>query len=136
MPKKSILLFAVSLLVLVQLACGFSVSTANITDAYMSVDNEGSQSTSVYGPEDVFYAIVDLANAPDTTEVTAAWYATDVEGEEANLLIDEVSITSGSTVLVFDMANEIGYLWPNGDYRVEIFLNDELATTVNFQVAE
>ncbi len=134
MQKKSILMLVLIVLVLAQIACGFNYSTANIADAYMSLDSEGTQSTSVYGDEDVFYAIVDLANAPDGTEVTATWIAADVEGEEPNLLIDEVSITSGSTVLVFDLANEVGFLWPAGAYQVEIYLNGELDTTLNFQV--
>lgn len=134
MQKKSILMLVLAVLVVAQIACGFNYSSANIADAYMSLDSEGTQSTSVYSDEAVFYAIVDLANAPDGTEVTAAWIAADVEGEEPNLLIDEVSITSGSTVLVFDLANEVGFLWPAGAYQVEIYLNGELDTTLNFQV--
>ncbi|MCW5877314.1 MAG: hypothetical protein KIS80_00430 [Anaerolineales bacterium] len=134
MQKKSILMLVLAVLVVAQIACGFNYSTANIADAYMSLDSEGTQGTSVYSDEAVFYAIVDLANAPDGTEVTAAWIAADVEGEEPNLLIDEVSITSGSTVLVFDLANEVGFLWPAGAYQVEIYLNGELDTTLNFQV--
>lgn len=134
MQKKSILMLVLAVLVVAQIACGFNYSSANIADAYMSLDSEGTQSTSVYSDEAVFYAIVDLTNAPDGTEVTAAWIAADVEGEEPNLLIDEVSITSGSTVLVFDLANEVGFLWPAGAYQVEIYLNGELDTTLNFQV--
>lgn len=126
-------LLAVAVLALGALACGFSASTANFNDAYMSADAGGTLPTTVYGAEDVFYAIVDLANAPDSTEVRAVWTAVNVVGEQPNTLIDEVSINSGDAVLTFDLANT-GMLWPSGSYKVELYLNGELETTLNFQV--
>lgn len=126
-------LLVVAVLAITALACGFSASTANFQDAYMAYDSAGTQRTSVYGPEDVFYAIVDLANASDSTEVRAVWTAVNVDGEAANTLIDEVSIQSGDALLTFDLANT-GMLWPNGAYKVDLYLNGELETTLNFQV--
>lgn len=126
-------LLAVAVLAVTALACGFSASTANFQQAYMAYDSAGTQATTVYGPEDVFYAIVDLANAPDSTEVRAVWTAVNVTGESPNTLIDEVSIQSGDAVLTFDLANT-GMLWPSGSYKVDLYLNGELETTLNFQV--
>lgn len=126
-------LLAVAVLAIAALACGFSASTANFQEAYMAADSAGTTPTTVYGPSDVFYAIVDLANASDSTEVRAVWTAINVVGEQANTLIDEVSITSGDAVLTFDLANT-GMLWPSGTYKVDLYLNGELETTLNFQV--
>jgi hypothetical protein len=124
----------VGVLALLAMACGFNVSTANFANAFMSADSDGNQPTTVYGQEDVFYAIVDLANAPDDTVVRAVWFAVDAEGEEPNTQIDDVSVTSGDARLTFDLTNATGMIWPTGTYRVDLYLNDELKTTLNFSV--
>ncbi|MBX3004137.1 MAG: hypothetical protein KF828_09265 [Anaerolineales bacterium] len=126
-------LLALAVLALAALACGFSASTANFQDAYMAADSAGTTRTSVYGASDIFYAIVDLANATDSTEVRAVWTAVNVVGEEPNTVIDEVSIESGDAVLTFDLANN-SMLWPSGNYKVDLYLNGELETTLNFMV--
>lgn len=135
MQKKNLKFIAiVATLVLVTAACSFSASTANFADAYMAQDFDGTVRTTTYGPGDVFYAIVDLANAPDDTEVRAVWFAVKVEGEAPETLIDEVSITSGDAVLTFDLANGGGMIWPNGTYRVDLYLNGELEISLSFSV--
>ena len=60
------------------LACGVSASTANISDAYLARDPEGTDPTTVFLPDEPFYLIVELANAPDDTVVKAVWVAVDV----------------------------------------------------------
>jgi hypothetical protein len=98
----------------------------------MSADPDGAQTTTVYDQDDIFYAIVELANAPDSTTVTAVWIAVDIEGTDPNTTLDEVVATSGDTVLTFDLTNNL--LWPLGQYRVDIYLNDELNTSLEFEV--
>lgn len=129
--KLVLVLIVVSL---TALACGFSVSTANFADAYMAKDADGNERTTVFAAEDVFYAIVDLANAPDDTVVRAVWFVVNAEGEEPNTMIDDVSITSGDSQLSFDLTNQEGFIWPVGEYRVDLYLNDELKTSLSFEV--
>lgn len=119
---------------LTALACGFSVTTANFADAFMARDPDGNERTSVYAAEDVFYAIVDLANAPEDTVVRAVWFVVDAEGEEPNTMIDDVSVTSGDARLTFDLTNQKGFIWPVGQYRVDLYLNDELKSSLSFEV--
>ena len=135
MPKKDIkFLFVIAVLALAAFACSFQASTANFAEAYMAGDAEGISRTTTFGQSDVFYAIVRLANAPDTTEVKAVWFAANAEGEAPETLIDDVSITSGDAILTFDMANSPDMLWPRGSYRVDLYLNGELETSLTFQV--
>jgi hypothetical protein len=133
MKKTFKLLVLLSTLTLLISACSFSVSTANFADAYMSADPDGAARTTTYAQEDVFYAIVNLANAPDDTEVRAVWYAVDVEGADPETLIDEATIASSDAMLTFDLANT-GMLWPVGSYRVDLYLNGELETSLAFSV--
>ena len=130
--SKPFVLAAAFALTLFILACGFNVSTANIADAWMATDESGSTRATSYGPSDTFYAIVDLRNAPDTTNLKAVWIAVNVEGASANQVINETSGTMGSGLLHFKLTND-GF-WPNGQYKVDIYLNDKLDKTVTFEV--
>lgn len=129
---KKALFFVTSLLVVVSLACGFSASTANIASAQMARDADGDDPTSVFAQDEEFFAVVELANAPDDTTVKAVWTAVETDGTEPNFVIDEVELTSGSGNLHFTLTND--KLWPVGKYKVDLFLNDELSQSLEFEV--
>ena len=118
--------------VLATVACEFSASTANITNAVMTKDQEGKTQTTVYAPTDAFYCIVSLANAPDDTKVKAVWTAVDVAGVAANTQILEIEMVTGLSKLTFTLTNDNP--WPAGKYKVDIQLNGTTAKTVEFQV--
>src|SRR4051812_8733660 len=50
---------------LVLSACSFSASSANISSAKMARDKDGKQPTNTFSPDEPFYCIVELSNAPD-----------------------------------------------------------------------
>lgn len=131
-PNKLPVLFAILALVLSSLACEFNASTANIPDAYMARDNQGAEPTTVFAQNEIFYCIVQLANAPDDTTVKVVWYAVNAQDTEPNLLIDQVEITSSDGIIPFNLTNN--GLWPLGTYKVEIYLNGTLDRTLNFEV--
>ena len=133
MRKRSLQIsFAIIILALVTLACGFSVSTANIKDAYLARDEAGTDRTTTFAQDDEFFCIVQLANAPDDTTLKAVWYAVDVQDVDPNFVIDEYSLTSDDGVIPFSLSNDM--LWPTGTYKVELFLNHELDRTLEFSV--
>jgi hypothetical protein len=123
----------VAALALSILACGFSASTANISEATLSRDEAGNEPTTTFSPGDTFYLIVQLANAPDDTVVKASWTAVDVEGADPNTFIDESEITSGTGTITFNLTNSQGQ-WPAGSYKVDLYMNDELERTLEFSV--
>ncbi len=131
---KSMLFIAFVAMSVVIQACSFSFSTANFDDAFMAEDADGNQRTTSYGQGDIFYAIVDLANAPEDTVVRAVWFAVNAEGEAANTQIDDVSSTSGAARLTFNLTNAVNMLWPAGEYRVDLYLNGEFQSSLEFQV--
>ncbi len=129
----SLLLF----LALTIAACELSVSTANIKSATLAkdyVEGKAVNSTTVFAPEDgVFHLVVEVANAPDDTTVKAAWHLVEAEGYEPSL-IDEATMTLESGQDVVDFTLSAGQLWPVGKYKVELYLNDKLDRTLEFQV--
>jgi hypothetical protein len=109
-------------LILALTACSFSASSANISDAKMARDQDGKNPTKTFSPDEPFYCIVELSNAPNDTEVRAVWTAVKADGAKPNTEIDEAKTTSGSGQLQFNLSNEGP--WPTGDYEVDLYLND------------
>ncbi len=122
----------VLMLVFASVACEFSASTANISDAWLSDNEDGSARVTTFAQDAVFYAFADLKNAPEDTTLKAVWIAADVEGVDANFVINETEFTSGSNLITFNLSNN--NLWPVGKYRVEIYLNGKLDKTLDFEV--
>ena len=115
------------------LACGGSFSSAKISSAKMTADSEGAQETTVFAQDQTFYCIAELANAPEDTKLKAVWVAVEAEGEEPNLEIDQTEMTAGnSSVFTFNLSND--QLWPTGRYKVDLYLNDMLDRTLEFEV--
>lgn len=124
---------ALLMLTLAALACSGSFSTANIADAYMTADEDGTQRTTTYTADQTFYAVVEVANAPEDTSLEVVWIAVNVEGEAPDTEIDRVSATTGDlNIWTFNLSNTA--LWPSGQYRADIYLNGELDQSLDFSV--
>ncbi len=132
LKNKLQIILLITVLAIVSLACSFSTTTANIKDAYLTSDEAGTQKTTVYAQDAVFYCIVQLANAPDDTNLKAVWTAVDAQDTEPNFTIDDVSVTTGDAPVTFSLPNDS--LWPIGKYKVELFINDKLTQTLDFEV--
>jgi len=120
-------------------ACGFSVSTANIRDATLG---KGYDNGNIVDPTTVFAAedqeiqlVVNVGNAPDDTKVKAVWSMVAVAGYEPSILFESpLTLNSGENIAHFSLTND--QPWPAGSYKVEIYLNDELDRTLEYQVEE
>jgi hypothetical protein len=77
--------------------------------------------------------MVDLKNAPDDTKLKAVWTAVDAQDTEKNLKLTETEVTTGDSLVHFQLENK-DYLWPTGQYKVDIYLNDKLDKTLAFEV--
>ena len=125
---------AVLALVFATLACEASASTANISNAHMSVDDADSAKVTSYAPDaPSFYSFFDLKNAPDDTVVRGVWTLVSAEGYDPNQEIDSAEVTGGDNTYYFTL-DRSSDLWPSGQYKVDLYLNDKLVETVNFEV--
>jgi hypothetical protein len=120
-------------MILAALACGGSISTANIKQAWLSADSSGTPETTQFSKDQqTFYFLVELANAPDDTTVKSVWTAVSAEGTDPNFLLDESELATGDGTITFDLSND--QLWPVGSYKVDLYLNGELDRTLSFEV--
>lgn len=131
--KIAPILFAIMVIIVSQLACNQSFSTANIENAWMDTTEDGNNPTTAYSQDAIFYAMVDLKNAPDDTKLKAVWTAVDVQDTEKNLQLNETEFTTSDGLVHFQLENK-EYLWPVGQYKVDIYLNDTLNKTLTFEV--
>ncbi len=133
MVRKSFQFFVFAAIVAVSLACTtVNLGPVGVKDAKLARDPEGNQPTTLFAQDDTFYFLAELVNAPPATRVKASWTALEVDGMQLNLPVDEAEITSGSGLLQFKLANN--ELWPAGRYKIDLYLNDQLARSLEFQV--
>ena len=124
----------VVVLVLASVACEFSATTANITNAHLSLDESDTQSVNAY-PTDApgFFCYFDLNNAPEDTVVRGVWTLVSAEGYDPNQEIDSAEITGSDNTYYFSLGGS-NEPWPVGQYKIDLYLNDEMVQTINFEV--
>jgi len=136
MKNKFMVLFAVLSLVVSSLACSFGNTELGLTNLRMALDQDGNNPTTTFAPTDVFYAVADLANAPQGTNVEAKWTAINAADTEPNLEFQtqtlDITEESFSGTIYFQLSNDEG--WPAGQYKVDLYLNGTLAQTAEFSV--
>lgn len=131
MNKRLLMIFfAVAALMLASIACEGSASTANISSVVLTADPASGTPTTTFTPDQTFYAVVTLNNAPDSTKTKAVWYTVDESG--AATQIAEKEVVGGGSPITFNASNSSA--WPAGAYRVEIYLNDKVNNTIDFTV--
>ena len=141
MTKKTPLLAIVALLV-ATLACNAIIpstpSPTSVSNARVAFDQNGDSPTTVFAPSDDFYIVFDLNNGKVNDSMSVKWYGEETEGEGATYKFYEQSYAIDAAVpstqtIYFQLYNTEGD-WPVGPYKVEIYLNDELDRTLEFQV--
>ncbi|MGB8984584.1 MAG: hypothetical protein WCC12_22140 [Anaerolineales bacterium] len=136
MRNKFVILLAVLVLVLASLACSAFSTELGLSNLRMAFDQDGENPTSTFSQTDVFYAVADLANAPQGTAVEARWTAVNAADTEPNLEFQtqtlDITEESFSGTIYFQLSNDEG--WPTGEYKVDLYLNGTLAQTATFNV--
>ena len=101
------------------LACNFPLSNPQIENAFLARDYEGRLPTSIFMQQDTFYGITKLIDSPEESTVKATWIATNTDGIEPGLIINETETNTSSGIIHFELKNETP--WPKGFYRLTLF---------------
>jgi hypothetical protein len=136
MKSRFAVLLAVLSLVVASLACALGNTELGLTNLRMAFDQNGENVTTAYSPTDVFYAVADLANAPQGTQVEARWTAVNAADTEPNMEFQtqtlDITEERFNGTIYFQLSNDEG--WPAGEYRVDLYLNGSLAQSAEFSV--
>ncbi|MBI3163451.1 MAG: hypothetical protein IPG44_05655 [Anaerolineales bacterium] len=133
--KKYSIWLALFALILAQLACAAGEPT--LSNVRTARDEDGAQAASTFGAFDTIYVVTDLANGVAGNTITSRWFFDNVPGFESGALIDEstIDVTEESfngTVYFFFPPQTDG--WPLGTYKVEVYFNNVLNSTVFFTI--
>ena len=118
---------------LLQLAIEKTILARKVEDGFDLVKS--------FRPSDTFSVLVFLNEAKIGTRLKAIWILIDAEGMERNQKILEKNIEITPKVIKgVEEPSRINFnlthddLYPRGDYKTEIYLNVELAKTVEFTI--
>ena len=144
MSLRALVLVFVALLLLGS-ACEFSASvsvgdsdpsvkSAQLARGYDEKANKAVDPTTSFKPQDnPFHLVIKIDNAEDGTRVRTVWTAVDAGGEK-DATIDEVVYTTKGSEDVVHATLSLPGDWPEGRYRVDVYLNDNLDKAIDFSV--
>jgi hypothetical protein len=136
MKNRFMVLLAVLALVVSSLACALGNTELGLTNLRMALDQDGNNVTTTFSTTDIFYAVADLANAPQGTKVEAKWTAVNAADTEPGLEFQtqtlDITEESFSGTIYFQLSNDEG--WPTGQYKVDLYLNGTPVQTAEFSV--
>jgi hypothetical protein len=134
--RKVPILLGVLVLIISNLACVASGGgPPSLTNPRMSTGFDGANTTTVYSPSDIFYAVADLSNVETGSVVDAKWYIVSSpdynagEIESSTLKIEDKNAANYES---FKLSSKNS--WPVGEYKVELYLDGTLVHTLNFSV--
>jgi len=112
-----------------------SFTTAKLSEATMAlgvdVESKPVDPTSVFKPSTgEIFCSAKLSNAPDDTVINSVWIYVTADNYE----IDSFAITTdGTRYLQFSM-NRSATGWPEGDYKLVLYIDGEEAVSLPFSV--
>jgi hypothetical protein len=93
-----------------------------------------------FRPNDTFAVLVFLNEAKIGTQLKAVWTLVDAGGQQDKKILEKTVEITPEAIKGVEEPNRINLslkpdeLFPTGDYKVDIYLNDEPAKTVEFKI--
>jgi len=125
---------ALTLILLVTLACNAVNPTPGASDFYMAKDAEGTNRTDVFSPEDDFFVHFNVSGIEAGTNFQSRWYVVDLEGQDPNTPIQTIDYAyqEGIGKIYFQLTGSEP--WPPASYKVEVYMNDVKVGEQQFSV--
>jgi hypothetical protein len=107
-----------------------------IMTAKVDGNNEATDRTGEFLPNDVVYAVVAIKDTPPNTKFKVVFYAVDADGSK----ICNVTLRVGEPEQVGDGTRNLAFSakpsepWKLGKYRVDVYVNNTLDHTTNYVV--
>lgn len=111
-----------------------NASGVHVNKVYMAKAADG-EATTTFSPSDrTIYCIAEMNKLAAGTQVKFSWIADNVTGEEKGSKIKDVDYTTGSLENIVKAHLTLPQDWPTGQYKVEVYINGDLAQTINYTV--
>lgn len=114
------------LLLVAELACNFSISTANISSLKLGKDKSVSQEASSFSTGDTIYAAAVISNSPGKVTVKGRLVVEDVAGQQSGPIpgLETTVDLAGSGTATFTFSPPTAG-WPKGKYKMEALMLNE-----------
>ncbi|MCZ2121219.1 MAG: hypothetical protein LC108_03025 [Anaerolineales bacterium] len=133
--KKLPILLAILALVFSTLAC--ASGEPGLSNVRTALDADGKNQTSTFSSTDTIYVVGEVSNGLKGNVVSSKWLVDNVEGYESGSEIDSSDLTLDADytdyIVNFYFQPPDGG-WPAGSYKVEIYFNGALNTTLTYTV--
>ncbi len=108
-----------------------------IREVHMAKDNgrnaPGDETTS-FGPDDrMIHCVVKLKQAKAGTDMRFSWWIVDADGSQ-NQKIKDIDYKTKTLENIVHAHLSLPQDWPQGKYKVQIYVNGDLDKTVNYTV--
>ena len=102
-------------------------------DAYLALDEGGEFKTTTFSPDQFIYVFFKINDPADLGQIKAIWYTVDVAGFEPNT---EIYRTEETILKSKGTAVGGGFGWKAGKYKVQLFLNSQPSTSLEFEIIQ
>jgi hypothetical protein len=104
-----------------------------IFDVYLAQDKEGQNKTFSFSPLQTIYMTFNLNDPADLNNVKIVWSVVEVKGYKSGAIIHQTEDVLRVNTYTVVANNEP---WDPGKYRVDLFLNEVLDETVEFEILQ
>ncbi|MFN2281406.1 MAG: hypothetical protein ACK2TZ_06040 [Anaerolineales bacterium] len=131
--KAVVCVIFASFIMLAASSCSSSANPDWISQAGLFTDPSGTQPTDSYGWREIFYLVVEFDQPPQEAIIQASWIAVDTTRLRPDTIIKIEEKEAQESPLVFELENA-GNFWPEGDYQVNVYVNETLYKEIKFIV--
>jgi len=128
------ILYAVTVMLVVTLACSGLSSTPGASNFFMATDEEGTNRTNAFSPTDDFFVFFNISGVEAGTAFQSRWYGLDLPDIDPNVPLQTIDYPyeEGVTKVYFQLTS--AEPWPVGSYKVEIYMNGSKVGEQGFHV--
>jgi len=128
------ILYAVTVMLVVTLACSGLSSTPGASNFFMATDEEGTNRTNAFSPSDDFYVFFNISGVEAGTAFQSRWYGLDLPDIDPNEPLQTIDYPyeEGVTKVYFQLTS--AEPWPVGNYKVEIYMDGSKVGEQTFSV--
>ena len=126
MTNKTNSICVLGIIILISMACNFSVSTANLSELKFGKDKDATGASTSFKAEDEIFAVTAVNNASGTSKAKFRLLFDKVEGAQSGTVaykIEKELSVEGSRAIWLNFSVPGGF--DPGSYKVETVLTDE-----------
>ena len=118
----------------VELPTATATPQEGIFNAFLASDIKGLIRTTRFKPDQTIYILSDINDPKGLNIVRVVWSVVEVKGFQAGATKSDITLGKITEKNFVTLSNHSTNPWPVGKYKAEIYLNDVLDETIEFEI--